>query len=137
MIKVFIDTDVIIDFLGDRKPFSKHAQEIFMMSYRKQIQLFTSSNSITTGFYLLCKMANEKKSRELIYGLLKYMSVIPITEKILVQALNSSFKDFEDAVQHYAAHTETGIKTIVTRNLRDFAKSTLLINSPEEFVFNN
>jgi predicted nucleic acid-binding protein len=134
--KIFLDTDVILDFLGDRKPFSKHAATIFSLAYRKQLQLFTSSNSITTTYYLLSKIASEKQSRRLVMGLLKYMSVVPVTEKILIEALNSLFRDFEDGVQHFSALSHPELKVIVTRNLRDYSKSTLQVKSPEEFLLN-
>jgi hypothetical protein len=71
-----------------------------------------------------------------VTGLLKYISVVPVTEKILIEALNSLFRDFEDGVQHFCAISHPELKVIVTRNLRDYTKSSLQIKSPEEFLLN-
>jgi len=37
MIKVFIDTNVIVDLIADRKPFSKDAIELFSLGERKKL----------------------------------------------------------------------------------------------------
>ena len=87
MIHIFIDTDIILDFLGDRKPFSKHASLIFINAEQKEFKLYTSSNSITTAYYILCKLTDEQHARNLIAGLFEYVTVIAVTETILKQAL--------------------------------------------------
>lgn len=129
----FVDTDVIIDFLGDRKPFSTNASSIFLKSQNKELQLYTSSNSITTAYYILCKSLDEAKVRAIIPLFLKYIHVIPVTEKNLVDASNSEIKDFEDAVQHSCALNNSKVSCIITRNLKDYKKSKLKIRSSAEF----
>lgn len=53
MKKVFLDTNIIVDLIADRKPFSKYSIEIFKKAEEKKIKLFTSSHSIATAHYLL------------------------------------------------------------------------------------
>ena len=134
---IFIDTDIIIDFLGDRKPFSKSAALIFTKAQNKEIKLYSSSNSITTTYYILCKSLTEKSVRTLIPRLLKYIEVIPVNERILLQAFVSDFKDFEDAVQHASALTEKSISCIVTRNIKDYRNSHIKVLSSEQFADKN
>lgn len=130
----FVDTDVIIDFLGNRKPFSKNASSLFLKAQNKEVKLYTSSNSITTAYYILCKSLEEAKVRSLIPLFLKYIQVIPVSEKNLVDASNNSdIKDFEDAVQHSCALNESKISCIITRNLKDYKKSKLKVRSSAEF----
>lgn len=131
---LFLDTDILIDFLGDRKPFSKFSAQLFIKGQKKKYKLYTSGNSITTAYYILCKSLSERTVRELIPTLLKHVELIPINEKVLLEAVQSDFKDFEDAVQHASALTENRIKCIVTRNLRDYKKSKLTVLSPEEML---
>jgi predicted nucleic acid-binding protein len=128
---IFVDTDVILDFLGDRKPFSKSALRLFVLAEQKKIALYTSSNSITTAYYLLGKVTTDIHARELISALMDIIRVIPVSEKILSQAIKSDFKDFEDAVQHYSALTIEEIKFIITRNIKDYAKSKIPVSGPE------
>jgi len=132
---IFVDTDVILDFLGNRKPFSKSALRIFLLAEQKQLILHTSSNSITTAYYLLCKVTTDAQARELISGLLDIIRIIPVTHKVLTQATQSDFKDFEDAVQHFSALTIDEINLIVTRNLKDYSKSKIPVSGPE-MIFN-
>lgn len=56
----------------------------------------------------------------------------PVTDAVIRQALAGTFNDFEDAVSHAAAQ-EAGVSVIVTRNIRDFAKSTIPVVLPEVF----
>lgn len=129
----FVDTDVIIDFLGQRKPFSNNAANLFLKAQNKEIKLYTSSNSITTSYYILCKTLKEKEVREIIPLLLKYLQVVPITEKNIIDAAQSQIKDFEDAVQHSCALNESKISCIITRNLKDYTKSKISVRSSAEF----
>ena len=136
MTDIFLDTDIILDFLGDRKPFSKFAVQIFLGMHNGQFRLYTSSNSVTTAYYILCKNVDDKKARSLITDLLDYLQVIPVTEKILRNALNSDFNDFEDGVQHHSALTVDKMKFIITRNLRDYKKSQIKAISPDQLFSN-
>lgn len=62
--------------------------------------------------------------------------VSAVTETEIQAALSSSFKDFEDAIQHFAAKAEGGISTIVTRNKADYSTSEIPVLSPEDFLAN-
>lgn len=132
MTYLFIDTDIILDFLGDRKPFAKYSAQIFLEAHNKKFKLYTSSNSITTTYYILGKTLDNKKARQLVTDLLDYVHVIPVTDKILRLALKSNFNDFEDAVQDHCAQTVDKMKHIITRNLRDYKKSQIKAIGPEQ-----
>ncbi|MEQ8303230.1 MAG: PIN domain-containing protein [Cyclobacteriaceae bacterium] len=137
MKNVFLDTDILIDFLGDRKPFSKFALSIFVAGYSKTINIYTSSNSITIAYYILAKQVSENKARELVLSLMERLNVIAVSESILKNAFSSEFRDVEDAVQFFSALTVERIDCIVTRNIRDYKKSTLPVLSSEEFHLKN
>lgn len=91
MKNIFLDTDILIDFLGDRKPFSRFALTIFLNGHHKKIKLHTSANSITTAYYILGKHTTEKHARELVLGLINQVTIIPVTEDILANAFSSRF----------------------------------------------
>ncbi len=57
-----------------------------------------------------------------------------MTETEIQSALSSSLKDFEDAIQHFAAKAEAGVNAIVTRNKADYAASEIPVLSPDEFL---
>ncbi len=134
MKNVFIDTNILIDLLADRPPFSKFAIEIFDLAEKKKVRLFTSSHSYATTHYLLKKHVGEKKLRELLYALLDFINLISIDIFIIKKSLLSSHKDFEDAVQMFAANSITDMDFIVTRNLKDFKDAGITVLPPDEII---
>ncbi len=133
MRKIFIDTNIIIDLLANRKPFNKFALEIFQKAENKTFTLFTSSHSIATTHYLLKKYIDEKKLRETILHLLEFITVIPFDIDILNKGLRSKHKDFEDAIQIICASSIEKMDCIVTRNTKDFKESNIKVYAPDEF----
>lgn len=132
MKKVFLDTNIIVDLIADRKPFSKYSIEIFKKSEEKKIELFTSSHSIATTHYLLKKYVEEKILREVLYNLLDYVTVIPVDTDVLKKGLRSKHRDFEDSIQILCASSIEKIDCIVTRNTKDFRESEILVLAPDE-----
>jgi len=134
MRNVFLDTNILIDLLTDRPPFSKFAIEIFDLAERKEVKLFTSSHSYATTYYLLKKYVGEKELRELLYSLLDFIDLISIDTSIIKKSLLSNRKDFEDAIQIFAANSIADIDFIVTRNLKDFKDAGITVLPPDEVI---
>ena len=132
MKKVFLDTNILVDLIADRKPFSKHAIEIFKHAEDQRVELYTSSHSIATTHYLLKKYLEEVALRDVLLNLLDFLKVIPVDVDILKKGLRSNHKDFEDAVQMLCASTVPEIDFIVTRNLKDFKTSEITVLTPDE-----
>ena len=132
MKKVFLDTNIIVDLIAVRKPFSKYSIEIFKKAEEKKIKLFTSSHSIATTHYLLKKYLEEKILRDVLYNLLDYVTVIAVDTDVLKKGLRSKHKDFEDSIQILCASTIEKIDCIVTRNTKDFRVSEILVLTPDE-----
>ena len=132
MKKLFLDTNIIVDLIANRKPFSKYSIEIFKKAEEKKIKLFTSSHSIATTHYLLKKYLEEKILRDVLYNLLDYVTVIAVDTDVLKKGLRSKHKDFEDSIQILCASTIEKIDCIVTRNTKDFRDSEILVLTPDE-----
>ena len=134
MKQAFVDTNILIDLLADRPPFSKFAIELFNRAEKKRVKLYTSSHSIATTHYLLKKYVEENVLRELLTSLLEYIEVIAIDLTIIKKSLLSKHKDFEDAIQIFAANTIKDLDFIVTRNLKDFKDTGLTVLPPDEVL---
>ncbi len=134
MRNVFVDTNILIDLLVDRPPFSKFAIEIFDLAEKKQVKLFTSSHSYATTHYLLKKHIEEKELRELLYSLLDFIDLVSIDISIIKKSLLSNHKIFEDAIQIFAANSIAEMDFIVTRNLKDFKNAGITVVSPDELI---
>lgn len=133
MRKVFLDTNILVDLIADRKPFSKYAVDIFEAAESKKIKLFTSSHSIATIYYLLKKYHDDKTLRGIVLGLFDYISIVPVDTSILTQGLRSKHKDFEDSIQIHCAMAVDNINCIITRNIKDFRGSEVTVLAPDEF----
>lgn len=134
MDKVLIDTDVLMDFFFNRKPFAKYAAELMNLCAEKQVLGHITSVIISNVYYLLRKTAKHDIIVEKLKQLLTIISIIEIDENSVMNALNSEFKDFEDALQNFSAIENGEINIILTRNLKDFKKSELAILTPETYL---
>lgn len=134
MDKVLIDTDVILDFLFDRKPFSQEAAQILSWCETGQIQGFVTSIMLSNIYYLLRKTARHEKVIEHLKILMNIIDVLTTHKNEVLEALNSEFKDFEDALQNFSAQNDPDIKVIITRNIKDYKTSNLAIMEPETYI---
>jgi predicted nucleic acid-binding protein len=130
MIKVFIDTDVIIDFLADRKPFSESAAILFDRIEKKEIEGFTSSQSISNLYCILRRFDSHRNVIQVLGDLLSLIGILPVSQEVIRKALQSGFTDFEDGIQNFCAETER-MDVIVTRNIRDYNKASIAVLSPD------
>lgn len=134
MKRVYVDTNILIDFLIDRPPFTKAAIAIFSMADKKRVKLFTSSHAYATTHYILKKHIEEAALRALLLSLLDYIELIPVDINIIKRSLASKHKDFEDAIQIFTANSIDQIDFIVTRNLKDFKDAGIKVLPPDELL---
>ncbi len=129
-----IDTDVILDFFFDRKPYADDSTIILSLCEHGRITGFITPVIISNTYYLLRRTAKHEKVIEKIKQLLTITHVLKMDRFVIEKALNSGFKDFEDALQNYAAMNYGEIEVIVTRNVKDYKKSEIGVLTPETFV---
>ena len=134
MKRVLIDTDVILDFFFDRQPFSESAAQVFSLCETQEIKGFVTPVIISNVYYLLRQTAKHEKVIENLKLLLSITDILVIDKAVILQSLNSDFKDFEDALQNYAAESEIKIDLILTRNLKDFRTSKLAVMTPDGYM---
>lgn len=133
MKKIFLDTNIILDFLGEREGFYEASAKIMTLADKKKIQVYTSPSSISNVFYVLAKYENPKIALEKIrkFKLLCSMSVMD--EEVVEKAIHSDFKDFEDAMQYFSA-LASNCDIIITRNEKDFKNALIPVMNAEEFL---
>jgi predicted nucleic acid-binding protein len=131
---VFVDTNILIDLLAERPPFSKFAIELFDLAEKNKVKLFTSSHSYATTHYLLKRYLGETELRKISFSLLDFIDLIPIDRSIIKKSLLSTHKDFEDAIQIFAANSINNLDYIVTRNLKDFKNAGVTVLPPDELL---
>jgi len=133
-LKLFLDTNIIIDLLADRKPFSNSAYIIFRETKLNKWKLFTSSNSIITTFYILEKQLSSKDANKAIETILKRLEIQDLTKKELFLALKSRTEDLEDASQIECANRVGKIDYIISRDKKGFKHSLIKVLLPNELL---
>ena len=132
MKNLFLDTNIIVDTLADRQPFSKAGAKLFDYAENGKIKLFISALSYANIYYIIRKTCSHKEMLMTLKDLETLIETIDVTKQIISKSLHSDFKDFEDSIQYYTALSNKKINAIVTRNGKDFKKSDLAILTPEE-----
>ena len=131
---VTIDTDVILDFLFDRVPFSQNASEILSKCEDGEIKGFVTSVMLSNICYLLRKTATHSKVIESLRLLMSFLHVATTDKTAVINALNSDFKDFEYALRNFSAQNDDNIKIIITRNIKDYKTSNLSVMTPDSYL---
>ncbi len=134
MTDLFIDSDVILDFLIDRQPYSREAAQVFSLIDNKKVKGYTSALCYSNLFYVLSKYAPRKKVINMLIEISGLVGILKVDDDIIKASLTSDFQDFEDAIQYYAALEFKRIEVIITRNIRDYKKSSLPVMTPETYV---
>lgn len=134
VLTVLIDTDVLIDFLTDREPFTQNATELIKKSHTSAINAFLAPHSITNIFYILRKYYSLSDRKQRLADLCLSVSVASVNADLVMNALaNNDFDDIEDSLQAECA-IAIGADYIVTRNIKDYAKSRVPAVSPNELL---
>ncbi|MBZ0199008.1 MAG: PIN domain-containing protein [Ignavibacteriaceae bacterium] len=133
MIKVYVDSDIILDLLAQREPHFEHVAKLFTLIDQQKIEAYTSPLIFANLHYLLKKLTSNASALKSLRKLKTLINILPVDERVIEQALNSEFNDFEDAIQYFTA-VNNGINLLLTRNKVDYKKSKITISSSEEFL---
>jgi predicted nucleic acid-binding protein len=134
MTDLFIDTDVIIDFLIDRKPYSREAAIIFTLIEQKKLKGYASSLTFSNLYYILTKFELHTKVISKLDSISTILTILKVDEHIIKKALASGFPDFEDSIQYFSAIENRKIDVIITRNIKDYKKSQISILTPGDYL---
>ena len=128
-----VDTNVVIDMLLDRED-ADAACAVFDRAERGEYCLHICALSFTTMYYSLRKILSREDRINALTQLKEAVEIAMVNENVIDMALNSGWKDFEDAVQNFSAVTDSDITAIITRNTKDFKESSLEVIDSLEFL---
>ncbi len=131
--KVLFDTNIVLDVLLDRKPFSEPASYLMSKVERSEINGLLCATTVTTIHYLLSKNLNKEKAISSISSIMALFEIASVNRLVIENALKSKFTDFEDSVLHESAR-HAGAEYIVTRNIKDFKNTKIPAFAPIEFL---
>ena len=134
MTHIFVDTDIILDIITGRQPFSIEASRLFTLIEEEALVAYASSLSFSNLYDVLRKYASHQKVVARLDEVSDLLKILNVDESIVKTALRSRFKDFEDALQYYSAQGNSLIDVIITKNTKDFKPSELPVMTPETFL---
>lgn len=133
--KLFIDTNVVLDLLQYREPWIHDTIVLFQLAKEKKVELIVTDLTIVNVVYIAGKHFEKKKLYETLKDLKKLISVVSIGNDCIEQALNSDSSDFEDATQYFAAKREQ-VDYILTRDENGFITSDIPVMNVTDFLNN-
>ena len=133
MDQLLVDTNIVLDLLAKREDFYEEASLLFSLADKEKVKLHVSSLTFANTHYILSRNTTEQETRKVLKNLKLLVNVLPMDDKIIELALNSDFKDFEDAIQYYTA-IENDLKVIITRNLKDFKRSKMPVMRAADYL---
>jgi predicted nucleic acid-binding protein len=134
MTDLFIDTDVIIDFLIDRKPHSREAAIIFTLIEQKKIKGYASSLTFSNLYYVLRKVESHNKVITKLDSISRLVTILKVDQQTIKDAIASGFQDFEDSIQYYCALDYKKIDVLITRNTKDYKNSEIPVMTPADYL---
>lgn len=133
MRKVLLDTNIILDIELEWKEFFEDAVQLFKLIDKRKIIGYITATTITDIYYISKKEKGHQEAIGFIKNLIKVTELIGIDKEIILSALATDLKDFEDAVQIMASELNE-VEIILTRNKQDFLHTFIKILTPKEFL---
>lgn len=132
--KLLIDTNIVLDVLLKREPFYQAAVKVMNLAQYDDIHEYVSASAVTDIYYIAYKQIKDRKLvLDLIKRLLMVVSIVAVTEQEIRNALETGWRDFEDALQ-YSVALLNEMEGLVTRNPRDYERADIVIWSPEQVL---
>jgi predicted nucleic acid-binding protein len=131
---LLIDTNIILDWLLIRRPFAEPARHVIKLCIGGIFQGYLAAHTILNIFYILRKEKSIAERTEILLMLCNYFEIINIEKLMMVSVLeNDDLQDLEDGLQIQCAK-DANLDYIITRNIKDFTKSSIKALLPEEFL---
>lgn len=133
--KVFVDTNVVVDYLTRRNDFYRPAAIVFDMARRNMLVCVVSSLTIVNCAYVMRKHFGKEATLAMLEEFMQTVDVSPIDRGVLELALESKPYDFEDSVQYHSSNLKN-VDVIITRDERGFRDFDTPVMTPTEFLQN-
>ncbi len=131
--QAFLDTNVMLDFLGEREPFYLSAAKIATLADKGKIEIVVSALSYATVSYFLTKFEGIEITKDKLRKFKVISKICELDEKIIEKGLNSDFSDYEDSLQYFSS-LRLDCDILITRNVKDFKDAQILVMTPDEFL---
>ena len=126
---LLLDSDILIDSALVREPYATSANALLAQLRQGRERACMAWHTVSNVHYIVARERDAAFARRFIADILEFLEVAPTDTADLRYALDLPMTDFEDALQAAAARA-CGARSIVTRNVRDFARSPVPAVTP-------
>ena len=132
--RILIDTNIILDIVQKREPFFADSYQALRKAIEADAECLISASAATDIFYMFRKaFQSAQQAKERIEQLSQIVTFADVQGADIHTALTRSMPDFEDAVVDAVAE-RSDASYILTRNIKDFAGSSVPAITPTEFL---
>jgi predicted nucleic acid-binding protein len=133
MRRILFDTNIVLDVLLDRQPHVEASAAAWAAVETGISEGMLAAHAVTTIHYLVRKELSDIKARRIISAILRVFGIATVDGRVVQEALQLPFSDFENAVTAAAARS-AGCEFIVTRDPKGFRGSPVRCLTPEAII---
>lgn len=134
MIRVFIDTDVLLDFFAEREPFGRETEEIMELSYEKQVELYCAASSYISIFRQLSESKGKARAVQALKDMKELLLTVAVDSAVIDRALENAVPELEESIQLECAAGIRNLHSVITGHPKHFRHKDILIQTPKEFL---
>lgn len=131
--RLLIDANILLDVLQSREPHVHTSSIIWKLCETEKAKGYVSALTFANLVYIMRKELEPKKIEEILQALSLIFEFTDFSVSDLSRAARLGWADFEDAIQSVTAE-RIHADYIITRNVRDFAKSKVIAFTPSELI---
>ena len=132
--RVFVDTNLFIDILLDREPFSKNAALIYKLCENNMLEGYVAPITINNIYYICRKAKHINEIKGYLADISTVFTIAIMNSDSVKKANTYKVNDYEDALQYVMA-LQNRCEYLITRNTKDFKKlSKIKVLTPEAFL---
>lgn len=131
--KLFLDTNILIDVIANRKPWVDEALVLFELAKQQRLSLVVADFSFINLAYITRKLFFPKELYALFCDFCRYIEIVEVGREVIEKSFQNQWKDMEDCIQYLVAKRER-VDYLITRNKKDFLGADIPILSPSDFL---
>ena len=133
-LRVFLDTNVIIDALTLRDYDYGPSQRVIRQIVSKNVRGYICSKQITDIYFIFRKyFKSENEIRDAVNTIVEFSEVLPLLKGDILACLKTDMPDFEDAILYEVAKVNM-IPMIITNNINHFKNCEKMVLTPQQFL---
>lgn len=131
--RLFLDTDVLIDYYLRRQPFFDDCVKLRILQAFGDGELWVSAKSFTDVFYIMKKVVDQRRIQSAFLNSTSFFNICSIDGADIKAAASLCWPDFEDCLVNIGAQ-KVKADYLITRDKKGFTQSSIKVCTPSELL---